>query len=154
MTSTTFRRKAWFTDPALAQIVVDQLKHYREAYEFSLDAYCLMPDHYHVVLNVGSKKTISQILHAVDSYSATLVNEHLGHERKLRVWQRKPIDIGIRNEDMYWQKIAYTLLNPWRAGLVCDPLEPYPFSNLADWIDSRGEEFMLELFGKYARRSE
>ena len=154
ITSVTSRRTRWFENPALAQIVVDQWVHYRQAYGFRLDAYCVMPDHYHSVLNVGSKKSISQILHGVHSYSATLVNRALGHDKKRSIWQRRAIDVGIRTEEMYWQKVAYTLLNPWRAGLVAQALDPYPFSNLAEWIESHGEEFMLELFGKCGRKFE
>ena len=45
--------------------------------EFPLDADCVMQEHYHAVLNVGKKKAIAQILHDLNSYSATLVNEHL-----------------------------------------------------------------------------
>lgn len=56
ITRTTYRRAPWFAGPAYAPIVVDQWQHYEGAYEFTLDAYCVMPDHYHVVINVGSKK--------------------------------------------------------------------------------------------------
>ena len=68
ITSVTFRRERWFSQPQLAQVIVDQWKHYAQAYQFRLDAYSVMPDHYHVVLNVGEKKAISQILRAVHSY--------------------------------------------------------------------------------------
>ena len=37
-----------------AQIVVDQWKHYEAVDEFHLDAYCVIPDHYHTVLKVWS----------------------------------------------------------------------------------------------------
>ena len=55
---------------------------------------------------------------------------------------------------MYWQKVAYTLFNPWRAGMVSDPLEPYPFSDIAVWIEREGEEFLLDLFSRYKRWAE
>ena len=52
---------------------------------------------------------------------------------------------------MYWQKVAYTLFNPWRAGMVQDPFELYSFSNLAEWYDREGEEFIVALFARYKR---
>ena len=91
-----------------------------------------LADHYHVVLNVGEKKTISQILHAVNSYTVTLISQQLGHQTKVKVWEGRPWDEVIRDENMSWQKIAYTLFNAWREGLVNDPLEPYLFSDLAE----------------------
>jgi REP element-mobilizing transposase RayT len=120
-------------------------------YEFHLDAYCVLPDHYHVILNVGLKKTISQILHAVHSYTATRINKGLGRKKKIKIWEGSAWDEVIRNEEMYWQKIAYTLFNPWRSGLVKDPVEIYPLSNLLEWYEREGEDFILDLFSRYKR---
>ena len=154
ITSVTHERQAWFAKPEFAQIVVDQWKHYEQAYAFQLHAYCVLPDHCHVVLNVGQRKAISQILHAVDSYVVTLISQQLGQQRKVKVWEGNPWDEVIRDEDMYWQKVAYTLFNPWRAGLVSDPIEPYPFSDIAVWIEQEGKEFLLDLFSRYKRWAE
>ena len=41
---------------------------------------------------------------------------------------------------MFWQEIAYTLFNPWRAGIVEEPLSSYQFSNINEWISCEGEE--------------
>jgi REP element-mobilizing transposase RayT len=151
VTSVSHERKQWFATPHLADIVVEQWRYYEQDYEFHIHTYCVLPDHYHVVLNVGQKKTISQILHAVNSYTATLINGRLGHDRKIKIWQGEPWDEVIRSETMYWQKVAYTLLNPWRAGLVSQPLERYPYSDIGEWLDREGEEFLLDLFSRYKR---
>jgi REP element-mobilizing transposase RayT len=71
------------------------------AYEFRLDAHCVMPDHYHVVLNVGHKKTISQILHAVESYVVTEIGKILGLVTKPKIWEGRPWDEVIRTKEMY-----------------------------------------------------
>ena len=147
ITSVTYLRRKLLAQSALAQIVVDQWRHYENAYEFQLHAYVIMPDHYHVVLQVGEKKTISQILHAVNSFTATQINQTLGSERKVKIWQGKPWDKVIRDSKMYWQTIAYTLLNPWREALVHHPLERYPFSNIGWWLEQEGETFLLDIFG-------
>jgi REP element-mobilizing transposase RayT len=152
ITSVTHRRRRWFAKPQFAQIVVEQWKHYEKAYEFYLETYCILPDHYHVVLNVGEKKSISQILHAVNSYTVTCISQQLDSRTKVKIWQdRRPWDEVIRDEDMYWQKIAYTLFNPWREGLVSEPLEPYPFSDMAEWLEREGKEFLLDLFSRHKR---
>ena len=54
---------------------------------------------------------------------------------------------------MYWQKVAYTLFNPWRAGEVHDPLEPFEFSNIDEWRTREGDEFLIELFPTHSHRS-
>ncbi len=81
--------------------MVEQWKHYAITFEFQLDAYCVMPEHYHAIVNVGRKKTISQILHAIDSYTATLINQRLGNKTKVKIWQGKPWDEIVRDEEMY-----------------------------------------------------
>ncbi len=154
ITATADGRQRWFARPDLAQIVVDQWRHYEAAYRFDLHTYCVLPDHYHVVLSVGEEKTISQILHAVNSYVVTLVSQRLGRQTKIKVWEGRPWDEVIRDEEMYWQKVAYVLLNPWRLGLVRKPLEPYPFSDLGEWLEREGREAMEELLSRYKRRAE
>jgi putative transposase len=154
ITSATHQRHRWFANPDFARIMVEQWKYYEKAHEFQLHTYSILPDHYHVVLAVGAKKTISQILHAVNSYTVTLINRKLGRRTKVRVWKGNPWDEGIRDKDMYWEKVAYTLLNAWREGLVRDPLEPYPFSDLAAWLEREGEQFLLDLFSRYKRWGE
>jgi putative transposase len=151
VTAVTSNRRAWFAEPRFAQIVVEQWKHYEQAYDFQIDCYCVMPEHYHVVLNVGEQRTISQILHAVHSYTVTLISRELGRATKPKIWEGGAWDEVIRDEGMYWQKVAYTLFNPWRAGLVEHPLAPYPFSDVAEWVDREGDEFMLDLFSRYKR---
>jgi len=148
ITSVAHERRHRFDNPVFAQIIVDQLKYYEKAYEFHLPAYAIMPDHYHAVITVGEKKTISQILHAVHSYTATLLNQQLGNTNKVKIWQGKAWDVVARDDAAYWRMIAYTLLNPWREGLVSDPLHPYPFSNIAEWREKEGDEFLLDLFAQ------
>ncbi len=150
VTSVTFQREPLFARSDLAQMVVDQWRHYAAAYNFQLDAYCVMPDHYHVVLTPSSGQTLSQI-HAVNSYLATLINQCLGRETKAKVWQGHPWDEAVRDEDMYWQKVAYVLMNPWRAKLIEEPLAQYGFSNIDDWLEREGDDFVLDLFSRYRR---
>ncbi len=154
VTSVTYQRKPSFAQPDLAQMVVDQLRHYETSYGFHLHAYCVMPEHYHAVLEVGASKTVSQILHAVNSYTATLINRRLGCAVKQKVWQGAAWDVVIRSEAMYWQQVAYVLFNPWRAGLVASPLATYAYSNLDEWLEREGEEALLGLLAEHKRQME
>ena len=151
ITGDTYGRQSWFARPQFAQIVVDQWRHYEVAYGFDLAAYCVLPDHYHVVLSLGESKSISQILHAVNSYIATLISRQIGRRTRVKVFGDRAWDEVIRDEDMYWEKVAYVLLNPWRLGLVREPLESYPFSNIDEWRAREGDEFLLELFSRCRR---
>ncbi|MBI4730555.1 MAG: transposase [Chloroflexi bacterium] len=84
VTSVAYLRQRWFAYPAFSQIVVDQLNYYRKLYQFDLPAFAVLPDHYHIVITPGTEKNISQILHAIHSYSATLINQQLGIKKRSR----------------------------------------------------------------------
>ncbi len=149
LTAVTYRRIPWFDRSLFANLLIEQWLYYASFYSFQLDAYCILPDHYHAVIRLGKNKTISQILHAVHSYSATLINQRLGHTKKEKVWLGGAWDKEIINDKMYWQKVAYTLLNPWCAGLVCKPLDYYPYSNLSEWCHKHRKDFVLDMFSQY-----
>ena len=154
VTCSTHQRKTLFSNPKYAQVVIDQWKHYEVVIGFELHAYCVMSDHYHVLFDVGREKIISEIMHAVNSYIATVINKDLEKLGKIKIFQGRFWDEVIRSEDMYWQKVAYILLNPYREGLVRDPLEAFGYSNLKEWIQNEGEDFLLDLFSRYKRWSE
>jgi REP element-mobilizing transposase RayT len=150
-TCTTHKRKSWFGEKQNAQIIVDQWIHYETEYQFRLHTYCVMPNHYHAVLTEGSIKTLSQILHAVNSYIVTSLSKQHTRSQKPKVFQGNPWVEAITEDDMYWQKVSYTLFNPWRDGKVKSPMDGYKFSDIERWIEDEGVEFMEDLFSKYKR---
>ena len=154
VTSVTYRRRDLFSDPEIAQVVLNQWQHYQEPYDFDLRVYVIMPDHYHVLIKIEGDKNLSQILYAVHSYSAKRINENIDRKDRQRVWQRDTFDEAIRSKNMYYQKIAYILFNPWRAGLVESPFGDYEFSNLDELVNKKGVEFVEDLFSKYRRWAE
>jgi len=154
MTSVTEERKPYYSDGQLAELLEEQFHHYEDAYDYSLHAYVIMPDHYHLLLTVEGGKNISQIIHAINSYSATKINEKLDNGVKEKIWQGDPWTEVIRNEKMFRQKLAYVLLNPWRGELVDRPMDSYEFSSLDRWKEDKGEEFLQDLFCQYGRALE
>lgn len=149
VTSTTHGRREFFKKDNLAEIVIDQFYHYEKEYDYELKTFVVQQDHYHLLLDVGKEKSISEIIHAINSYSARLINETIGNVKYEKIWQGQPWTEVIRNEEMYWQKVAYVLLNPWRDGLVDGPLEEYKFSDIVDWKNRKGKDFLVDLFDQY-----
>jgi hypothetical protein len=107
-----------------------------------------MADHYHVIVELGLGSSLPQIVHAVNSYSVTAISKHLRLHPKPKIWQGKPWVVGITEEKMFWQKVSYVLLNPWKSGLVSHPLDDYPFSDIREWREREEDEFLLDLFEK------
>jgi hypothetical protein len=78
----------------------------------------------------------------------------MGKKVKEKIFQGGFWDEVIRDEDMYWQKLSYILFNPYRSGLVRDPLDDYVYSNIQELINKEGEELVMDLFSRYKRWSE
>ncbi len=109
----------------IASIMEKALLHF-QGERYALSAWCVMPNHVHVVMTPSSEHTLSAILHSWKSYSAHEINNCL--KRNGHVWQRESFDHLIRHERAFATFVAYTENNPVAAGL-CDVPELWPFSS-------------------------
>ena len=110
----------WLSDPAVSNLVKDAL-HFRDPAVYRLDAYCIMPNHIHVVLSPeldedGQPLALQKILHSLKRYTALKANELLG--RQGTFWQHESYDHYVRDHNEWRRLIGYVVDNPVRAGLV------------------------------------
>lgn len=87
----------------------------------ALDAYCLMPDHGHLLIQVTTGNLVD-VIRDIKSRSTRLWWRHGGRGA---LWQRSFHDRGLRTPHDYDLAFTYVLENPVRAGLVADWSE-YP----------------------------
>jgi REP element-mobilizing transposase RayT len=109
----------------LAEMVQNTLLHF-EAQRYSLIAWCVMPNHVHVVFAPIPPYELSQILHSWKSFSAKRANSILGATGAF--WERESFDHLIRNEESLLNFIRYTEDNPVEAAL-CTRAEDWKFSS-------------------------
>ena len=83
----------------------------------------VMPDHIHVVFQLGNKQTLSQIIQTFKRYTAKQINAQLTRNGSL--WQENYFEHGIRHHESLNKIIRYCYENPVRKGLVKQP-EEYP----------------------------
>jgi len=124
LTICTHDRQRAFTDSAFAAAAVVQLFRSAAAFHFEIIAYCLMPDHVHLLLQ-GIRED-SDLTSFVQSWNTTMGFRW----RRLHsgpLWQTGYYDHVLRAEDTRLGVARYVLLNPVRAGLV-ERAEDYPFS--------------------------
>jgi putative DNA methylase len=117
-------------DERLAENVQTALLHF-DGERYALHAWCVMPNHVHVLFTPGPGFKMSGISHSWKSFTANQCNRLL--DRKGSFWQREPFDRYIRNERHYYNAVAYIENNPVKAGLCQKP---------ADWLwsSARGHE--------------
>ena|ERR1700687_367071 len=108
------RGQCHMRDFRVAKIVADTIRHFN-AQRYQLRAWCVMPNHVHVIFSPIGEHTLEAILHAWKSYSAHEANKLLG--RTGRFWQREYFDHLVRHEASLQKITQYVQENPQKAGL-------------------------------------
>ncbi|MBN1591776.1 MAG: transposase [Candidatus Coatesbacteria bacterium] len=106
--------ECWLKDGRIAVIVRDALRHF-DGERYEIAAWCVMPNHVHVVVRPKAGHTLSDILHSWKSFTANRINQVLG--RTGAVWQAESYDHLLRDEQDFQHAVAYILDNPRVAGL-------------------------------------
>lgn len=118
----------WMRMPAIADIVADALTYFDGVKDlrrgtgcqpvesrYRLLAWCVMPNHVHVVLRPNPGHELKHILHSWRSFTANEANKLLCPTGAS--WQPEYYDHLIRDEDDLFHAIEYALNNPLAAGL-------------------------------------
>ncbi|CAN5894980.1 hypothetical protein BH11VER1_BH11VER1_01910 [soil metagenome] len=98
----------------VAQIVSDSLLHF-DGDRYHLYAWCVMPNHVHVIVEPSPNNELADILHSWKSFSAKEINKKLNRTGEL--WQKESYDHIIRDEADYQSQVEYVLDNPTKAKL-------------------------------------
>jgi putative transposase len=112
----------WLKDDRIAQIVADCMR-YHDGDWFALLAYCIMPNHTHIVLKPfetsdATDYSLTKITHNIKRNSAKQANAALG--RTGQFWQHESYDHFIRDDAELGRVLQYVVNNPVKAGLVSD----------------------------------
>jgi valyl-tRNA synthetase len=101
-------------DERVAEIVRGALMHF-DGRKYDLIAWCIMPNHVHVVVAPREGHVLPEILHSWKSCTAKEANRVLG--RQGQFWQVEYYDHLIRDEEDFNASVQSVLSNPERAGL-------------------------------------
>ncbi len=107
--------EAWMKDPKIAEIVQSAILHF-SGDRYDLGAWCVMPNHVHLILTPREGHSLSEILHSIKRHSAREANRLL--DRDGAFWQKESYDHIIRDADDYWNQRTYVLRNAKSAGLT------------------------------------
>jgi methylmalonyl-CoA mutase cobalamin-binding domain/chain len=106
--------EAWMKKSEIAAIVRDSVLHF-DGERYDLGAWCVMPNHVHVILSPKAGHALPDILHSIKRHSAREANKSLGREGDF--WQKESFDHIIRDAEDYWNQRDYILRNAKSAGL-------------------------------------
>lgn len=122
-------------DDVTAHIVEQALLHF-DGERYRILAWCVMPNHVHIVVQQMEGWPLAQIVHSWKSFTANRINRVLG--RSGAVWLREYFDRYMRDDDHLMTTIFYVENNPVDAGLV-ERAELWP------WSSARYRKSLLEI---------
>jgi type I restriction enzyme R subunit/putative DNA methylase len=98
---------------AVARIVAEAILH-RDRTEYELGAWCVMPNHVHLVFQIAKGRQLPSVIQSLKSFTAHEVNRMAGTRGSL--WEREYFDRIVRSEGL-GDCVRYVLNNPTKAGL-------------------------------------
>ena len=101
--------------PECAEIVQNALLHF-DGERYRLLAWCVMPNHVHVLFAAVEGHPLGRIVHSWKTFTAREINEHL--QRTGPLWQEDYFDTFMRDDEHQWEAKDYFEGNPVKAGLV------------------------------------
>lgn len=129
LTICTYEKKAYFKNPEIAQYIDKEIDYRsRVVDEVTMFAYCIMPDHVHLLLklNEGYGKSLSNWVAAFKRYNARILS--MMCEIK-PLWQANYYEHVVRKDESLKSIAEYIVNNPVRKNLVQEWRE-YPFSKI------------------------
>ncbi len=110
----------WLARADVAAEMKEALLH-RDGREYTLYAFCIMPNHVHAVFeplpkDSSSEAQLNQIMRSLKGSTARQANIILG--RKRGFWQDETYDRVVRDHSEFTTIVSYILDNPVKAGLA------------------------------------
>ena len=129
------RRKTFLNDGDY-QAYLTRLSQYRRRYDYTIHAYCLMPNHVHLLVE-SSRQPLAKFMQGLQQSYSQYFN--LRHRKSGHVFQGRYKAIVCQQDEYLLQLIRYIHLNPVRAGMVKRP-EQYDYSGHGVYLAGKASE--------------
>ena len=121
------RRQITFFEEGDYKTYLKLLFKWMDHFNVEIEAYCLMPNHVHLVLRPADRSGMTKALIRVHQRYTRIVNYRFGWKGCL--WQGRFFSVPL-DEDYYENAIRYVELNPVRAQIAPEP-NKYRWSSAA-----------------------
>jgi len=129
LTSCTYSRRQAFAAAVTADETLAHIRRAARDEAFAILAYCLMPDHMHLVVEATTDRSnLPRFVKLAKQRSRAAYARRSGG----RLWQEGYYDRILRADEETKRAMRYVLENPVRASLVGHP-EEYPYAGSDRW---------------------
>lgn len=122
-------KKAIYEMPKERDFMMKCLANAKQECNVKIFSYCIMPNHYHLVLEAELKQLAAFIQLAQSKYGATY---HYYHHQEGYVFQGRYKSKPVLTKEYFWTLMRYIHLNPVKAHLTASP-EDYAWSSFAEY---------------------
>ncbi|MGD8856335.1 MAG: transposase [Chloroflexota bacterium] len=129
--------------------ILGRIKRYLRQLELTIIAYCLMPNHYHLLVRQEGQHAAGLLPQRVFNSYSKAYNKRYGHSGTLFEGHYEVVETA--SEAHLRHLCRYIHANPVKDGLVTE-LAAWPYSNYLEWVAKRkgtlvDRDFVAELFG-------
>ena len=128
-------RQPVFVDEDNYVFLLRRAKSYLADYPLNIIAYCLMPNHYHLLLRPEEDWALSRFIQRLFNSYTQAFNRQQGRSGTL--FEGRARSLLVDTDEYVLHLCRYLHLNPVKAGLVGHPNE-WPYSNYLEWVGRRG----------------
>lgn len=132
------QRQKTFLDPTDYKAYLERLSRYRKRYGYTVHAYCLMPNHVHLLLE-SSQQPLSKFMQGLQQSYSQYFN--LSHRKVGHVFQGRYKAIVCEKDEYLLELVRYIHLNPVRSGLVQEPGR-YRYSGHREYAEGKASAVM------------
>lgn len=123
MTARTHRGERIFDPPAVKQFFLEVVLRAKAKFGFRLENFCLMGNHFHLILRPREGTSLSRIMQWILSVFAMAWNRDQGFTGQGAVWGQRFFSTILATLAHYLHAFLYIDANPVAAGLASDPEE-------------------------------
>jgi REP element-mobilizing transposase RayT len=129
------QRRKTFTAESDYRGYIERLARYRKKYDYVLHAYCLMPNHVHLLVE-SSEQPLAKFMQGLQQSYSQYFNKR--HGKSGHVFEGRYKAIICQKDPYLLELIRYIHLNPVRAGIVKSP-ERYRYSGDYAYLQGQGQ---------------
>ncbi|MEI8654050.1 transposase [Pseudoalteromonas sp. Hal273] len=123
ITLVAHKRENIFISMDINRLIITEMKKIETQEAAKTIAFVIMPNHIHWLIQLGTKKALSDVIKLFKGRCSKVTRNDLG---MYKLWQRNYYDHMIRNENDLLNNARYIIANPLRAKIV-DKIASYPY---------------------------
>jgi len=127
------------------EFLLRKIKDYINIYELMMISYCLLPNHYHMLIHLKRDNTLSPFIKRLfNSYTQAFNKQN---HRRGTLFEGSAKIKQVDTDEYILRLSEYIHMNPVKAGLV-KSAEEWPYSNYLEWIGKREGKLVSKAFVK------